>query len=211
MNPLPFIIARDPGQQHRRHGDADRRPAEHPDRLSAAGIDFATFAANMAPAGADHPGDLPAAARWMFRGQLESIRRCVTALLALDEREMIADPRLLREVAGGAGSDAGRLPAARTARLEPATVALTGAVALMIVAREDPHEVLREVEWPTLFFFIGLFMLVAGVIEIGVIEAIATGSGRRHRRRTGGRHDPALVAVGGASRRSSTTSPTRPP
>jgi Na+/H+ antiporter NhaD/arsenite permease-like protein len=46
-------------------------------------------------------------------------------------------------------------------------------VALMVVAREDPHEVLREVEWPTLFFFIGLFMLVAGVIEIGLIDAVA--------------------------------------
>jgi Na+/H+ antiporter NhaD/arsenite permease-like protein len=56
---------------------------------------------------------------------------------------------------------------------EAATVALTGAVALMLVAREDPREVLREVEWPTLFFFIGLFMLIAGVIELGVIRAIA--------------------------------------
>jgi Na+/H+ antiporter NhaD/arsenite permease-like protein len=33
--------------------------------------------------------------------------------------------------------------------------------------------VLQEVEWPTLFFFIGLFMLVAGVIEIGLIDAVA--------------------------------------
>ena len=44
----------------------------------------------------------------------------------------------------------------------------------MLVAREEPHEVLREVEWPTLFFFIGLFMLVAGVIEIGLVEAVAS-------------------------------------
>jgi Na+/H+ antiporter NhaD/arsenite permease-like protein len=56
---------------------------------------------------------------------------------------------------------------------EPATVALTGAVALMVVARESPQDVLREVEWPTLFFFIGLFILIAGVIEIGMITAIA--------------------------------------
>jgi Na+/H+ antiporter NhaD/arsenite permease-like protein len=54
-------------------------------------------------------------------------------------------------------------------------VALTGAVVLMIIARENPDEILREVEWPTLFFFIGLFMLVAGVIEIGVIDAVADG------------------------------------
>ena len=64
--------------------------------------------------------------------------------------------------------------AARTARLRARDGRLSGAVALMFVASENPHEVLREVEWPTLFFFIGLFMLVAGVIEIGVIEAIAT-------------------------------------
>jgi Na+/H+ antiporter NhaD/arsenite permease-like protein len=43
----------------------------------------------------------------------------------------------------------------------------------MVVAREDPHDVLKDVEWPTLFFFIGLFMLIAGVIEIGMIQAIA--------------------------------------
>jgi Na+/H+ antiporter NhaD/arsenite permease-like protein len=43
----------------------------------------------------------------------------------------------------------------------------------MVLARESPEEVLREVEWPTLFFFIGLFMLVAGVIEIGLIDAVA--------------------------------------
>jgi Na+/H+ antiporter NhaD/arsenite permease-like protein len=61
--------------------------------------------------------------------------------------------------------------------LEGATVALTGAVVLMVVARESPDEVLRDVEWPTLFFFIGLFMLVAGVIEIGLIDAVADGIG----------------------------------
>jgi Na+/H+ antiporter NhaD/arsenite permease-like protein len=52
-------------------------------------------------------------------------------------------------------------------------VALTGAVALMLLARQDPRAVLAEVEWPTLFFFIGLFMLVTGVIEVGVVDAAA--------------------------------------
>jgi Na+/H+ antiporter NhaD/arsenite permease-like protein len=33
--------------------------------------------------------------------------------------------------------------------------------------------VFHEVEWPTLFFFIGLFMVVAGLIEVGVIDALA--------------------------------------
>ena len=41
-------------------------------------------------------------------------------------------------------------------------VALMGASALMLITRRDPHELLREVEWSTLFFFIGLFIVVAG-------------------------------------------------
>ena len=42
--------------------------------------------------------------------------------------------------------------------LEAATIALAGATVLMLVARLDPHETLREVEWSTLFFFVGLFV-----------------------------------------------------
>jgi Na+/H+ antiporter NhaD/arsenite permease-like protein len=94
-------------------------------------------------------------------------------LLALDERQMITDPRLLRSSVIVLGLTLIGFVLHGVLHLEPATVALTGAIALMIVAREDPHEILREVEWPTLFFFIGLFMLVAGVIEIGLIGAVA--------------------------------------
>jgi len=58
---------------------------------------------------------------------------------------------------------------------EPATIALLGAAALMLVTRSDPAEILREIEWPTVFFFVGLFMLVEGVVEVGIIGAIAAG------------------------------------
>lgn len=43
----------------------------------------------------------------------------------------------------------------------------------MLWARSDPHLVLREVEWTTPFFFIGLFMVVEAVIAVGLIERIA--------------------------------------
>jgi len=54
---------------------------------------------------------------------------------------------------------------------EPATVALFGAGLLLLVTRtEDPHHVLSEVEWPTIFFFIGLFIIVGGVVKVGLIK-----------------------------------------
>jgi len=60
--------------------------------------------------------------------------------------------------------------------LESATVALAGAVLLMLVTREEPEDVLLSVEWPTLFFFIGLFILVESLVQVGVIEDLARAS-----------------------------------
>lgn len=57
--------------------------------------------------------------------------------------------------------------------LESATIALAGAVLLMIVTREEPEDVLLTVEWPTLFFFMGLFILVESLVKTGVITNLA--------------------------------------
>jgi Na+/H+ antiporter NhaD/arsenite permease-like protein len=58
---------------------------------------------------------------------------------------------------------------------EPAAAALAGAAVLLLWTRADPEEAFRSVEWSTLFFFIGLFMLVAGLIHTGVLDACAQG------------------------------------
>lgn len=60
-----------------------------------------------------------------------------------------------------------------TLHLESATIAMAGAMLLLLISRIDPEEVLHEVEWPTVFFFAGLFMLVGGLKSTGVIKAMA--------------------------------------
>lgn len=57
--------------------------------------------------------------------------------------------------------------------LESATIALFGAGLLLLLVREDPEEVLLSVEWPTIFFFGGLFVLVGGLVANGVIDNLA--------------------------------------
>jgi Na+/H+ antiporter NhaD/arsenite permease-like protein len=52
--------------------------------------------------------------------------------------------------------------------LEAATIALFGAAALMLYARPGVEEVLRDVEWPTLLSFVGLFVLVGGLEVTGI-------------------------------------------
>lgn len=59
--------------------------------------------------------------------------------------------------------------------LDVTTVSLAGAVLLMLLLEKiyPPESILREVEWGTLFFFMGLFLLVGGIEEAGFIDEIA--------------------------------------
>jgi Na+/H+ antiporter NhaD/arsenite permease-like protein len=61
----------------------------------------------------------------------------------------------------------------QTLGLESATIAMSGAALLMLITKADPEESLGSVEWATLFFFIGLFMLVGGLEKVGIIESLA--------------------------------------
>jgi Na+/H+ antiporter NhaD/arsenite permease-like protein len=58
--------------------------------------------------------------------------------------------------------------------LEPAEVALIGAAIILFWSRESPEMILEKIEWPALFFFGGLFIVVGALVETGVIADIAT-------------------------------------
>jgi Na+/H+ antiporter NhaD/arsenite permease-like protein len=143
---------------------------------SSMGKDFNDFLVNLAPAAAAALVVYLVFARWLFRREL---REATTALepdditRLVEEERKITDPRLMRiSLAVMAFTIVGFL-LSRTLGLEGATIALTGAVVLMIVAREDVHEILNTVEWPTLFFFIGLFIVVGAVVKAGIISDLA--------------------------------------
>ncbi len=51
---------------------------------------------------------------------------------------------------------------------------MLGATVLMFVGPLDPHDALRDIEWNTLFFFVGLFMLIEAVVHVGIVGGIAT-------------------------------------
>jgi Na+/H+ antiporter NhaD/arsenite permease-like protein len=52
---------------------------------------------------------------------------------------------------------------------------MVGASILLVIGRVEPEEVLEKVEWSTIFFFIGLFILVGSLESIGVIDFLANG------------------------------------
>lgn len=59
--------------------------------------------------------------------------------------------------------------------LEPATIALSGAALLLLVTGRHPLKHLEEVEWPTIFFFLGLFIMVSALVKQGVINLLSGG------------------------------------
>ena len=57
--------------------------------------------------------------------------------------------------------------------LEPAVVAIVGGLVLLAASRLNAEEVAKDVEWPTLVFFAGLFVMVGALVQTGVIERVA--------------------------------------
>ncbi len=93
--------------------------------------------------------------------------------------------------------------------IEPATVALTGAAVGLLVTRVDLEKALSKIEWPTLFFFVALFVMVGALEETGAIGEVADAVKDADRRRS---HAPSCSGSSGSprsARRSSTTSPSR--
>ena len=161
---------------------------------SQMGKDFNDFLVNLAPVATAALVVYLLMARWLFRDEL---REAVSALepddierLVTEERKITNVPLMRLSLGVMALTIIGFL-LSRPLGLEGATIALTGAVVLMIVAREDVHEIFNTVEWPTLFFFIGLFILVGAVVKAGIISDLATGVLSL----TGGRTDLAALMV----------------
>ncbi len=92
-------------------------------------------------------------------------------IMAMDEDEAIKDPVMLKKSLVVLGLVLAGFVFHGALGLQPATVALSGAALLFLISgTTEPHIAFSDVEWSTLFFFIGLFIIVGGVVKVGLIE-----------------------------------------
>lgn len=111
--------------------------------------------------------------RFIFRKGLHVSDEVREEMMALDERAAIEDHALLRKCLFVIGLTLAGFIFHGVLGMQPATVALLGAATLFLLAGEHPHDILRDVEWTTIFFFIGLFIMVGALIKVGLIEELS--------------------------------------
>jgi Na+/H+ antiporter NhaD/arsenite permease-like protein len=102
----------------------------------------------------------------------------VADVMGLNEREAIKDPRLL--IICGAVLTAVFIGFIGHAafHIEPSVVALLGAGVLVLLSRSKPRDFMPSVEWETLLFFAGLFVMIGALVKTGVIAQMAEAAAR---------------------------------
>ncbi|OEU93403.1 SLC13 family permease [Streptomyces oceani] len=139
---------------------------------SRAGLTFNDFLVNMAPIVVIIFVAFVVMTKWMFRKSFRYQPEKIEAVMALQERKAITDARLfIRCMIVLSGVVIG-FSLHSVLHVDPSVVAMVGAGVMLLVAQLDTNDVLQEVEWPTLAFFMGLFVMVAGLIHTGVIRTL---------------------------------------
>lgn len=111
--------------------------------------------------------------KWIYRRELALEEPLAEVLAGFDESRAIADRGFLFRSLGIFGLVLLGFITHELTHIGLATVALGGGFALLLITPASLEEVLQEIEWSTLFFFIGLFILVGGLEVTGVIGRIA--------------------------------------
>ncbi len=109
----------------------------------------------------------------IYRRQLVVTDDVKAEVCKVDPRDEIKDSALLRKCLVVLGLIIFGFLVHQALHLESATIALSGAALLMLITREEPEDIFLAVEWPSIFFFLGLFIVVGGLVETGWIDRLA--------------------------------------
>jgi Na+/H+ antiporter NhaD/arsenite permease-like protein len=136
---------------------------------SKADLSFNDFLVHMTPIVAVLVVVFCLMCRWLFRKEFVFDEERSAAVMSLNERDAITDPALLAKAAGVLALVVAAFVLHPVVHYDPSVVALLGAGLLVLITSVTTGEALHDVEWPTLVFFAGLFIMVGGLVETGVI------------------------------------------
>jgi Na+/H+ antiporter NhaD/arsenite permease-like protein len=188
INPVPFLIAEVLACNI---GGVSTLIGDPPNIIigSRAHLSFNDFLIHLAPVAIIALAAFVSVLPLLFRGTFGVHADRVAEVMSLNEREAIRDPRLLAKSAVVMVGVFIALVASSAIHVAPSIVALIGAGVLVTISGVQSIHYLASVEWETLLFFAGLFVLVGSLVKTGVIADMARLAGDV----TGG--DPLLATM----------------
>jgi Na+/H+ antiporter NhaD/arsenite permease-like protein len=173
LSPIPFVIAEAIASNI---GGTATLIGDPPNIMigSAVGLSFMDFLITLGPLVLFMLFVISGIYYVMFKKQLVVSSERKARIMDFDESRLIENVPLLKKSLFILGLVIIGFLVHGALHLEPATIALFGASLLMLlVGKEEVEEFFHEVEWGTIFFFIGLFILVGGLVELGIIKNVA--------------------------------------
>jgi Na+/H+ antiporter NhaD/arsenite permease-like protein len=140
---------------------------------SRAGLSYNDFLIHLAPFVVAVMVVFVGLCRWLFRSAFRYDPARAAEIASLRERDAIQDRRLLVVSLVVLGAVTVAFVLHTVLHLEPAVVAMLGGLLLLALSRLDAEQVAKDVEWPTLAFFAGLFVMVGALVHTGVIGKLS--------------------------------------
>ncbi|HNQ35612.1 MAG TPA: ArsB/NhaD family transporter [bacterium] len=167
LDPVPFLIAEAIASNI---GGTATLIGDPPNIMigSAAGLGFNAFILNLTPVILVIQLAFSLLLYLLFRRRFHVNPELKAGIMEMDENRAITDPHLTRVSLTILGLILIGFVCHQQLGLEPATIALAGATLLLFLSQVPSLEIFQEVEWTTIFFFIGLFIVVAAVDKQGV-------------------------------------------
>jgi Na+/H+ antiporter NhaD/arsenite permease-like protein len=136
-------------------------------------LTFVDFVVNLAPVAIVTLGLTTGITYVLFRSRLTIVPERALEVARLDPaRDLRERPYVTRSVLVLLGTIVAFFLHSPL-HLEPAVVALAGATVMLLVAGDDVEDALERVEWSTIFFFLGLFVMVGGLEAQGIVQSVA--------------------------------------
>jgi Na+/H+ antiporter NhaD/arsenite permease-like protein len=140
---------------------------------SRAGLSYNDFLIHLAPLVVVLLVVFIGLCRVLFRSAFRYDPERAAQIATLRERDAIRDGRLLVVSMVVLAAVTAAFVLHTVLHLEPSVVAMVGGLLLLALSRLNAGEVAKDVEWPTLVFFAGLFVMVGALVNTGVIEEIS--------------------------------------
>jgi Na+/H+ antiporter NhaD/arsenite permease-like protein len=141
----------------------------------ATGLSFISFITNLAPIAVITFAVVTGGLYLLYRDRLRAAPEARARVMELDASRSIEDPDELRRTVPVLVGTILVFFLHQALHLEPATVAMGGATVMLFTSRQPLERALSGIEWPTLFFFLGLFVMVGALEETGAIDEVAEG------------------------------------